>query len=389
MVARQLVFYKWSDVNAKSAFQPHRAVMELRDKIAGDAQFAVLQNDEVTTAVEVVSPGTEIQPAKLQLLALRDEDNRPSQWKPGEPLTALSMPADSYPSDVSHVMIWPDHIAAQDLHHNAPRLGRLSFYLRHQVHANVTFEPLYQPDMIVRLQQLRGRLRGVEISLTRPEYVEPNKGAFSTLLPAVWGPRVPSLALHLGMGRRGPRVRRAGDGRAEYPAGADREGVDRVGDLLGDRHLPAVGADGHVLGHVGGGAERLAATGDGRQARRGGEEPGDVGGAAAVEDLDQPAADRDADRVGAPAGHDVAQPQRPAGQDREVGDLVGAGVDHQQRAAVPGQRDRALPEAGRAAADPAGVVGAGEGKRAVGAAGEDLDLISCGCVGAGVDPAVR
>lgn len=205
MVARQLVFYKWSDVNAKSAFQHHRALTELRDKIAGDAQFAVLQNDEVTTAVDVVSPGTDTQPARLQLLALRDEDNRPSQWKPGEPLTALSMPADSYPSDVSHVMIWPDHIAAQDLHHNAPRLGRLSFYLRHQVHANVAFEPLYQPDMIVRLQQLRGRLRGVEISLTRPEYVEPNKGAFSTLLPAVWGPRVPSLALHLGMGRRGPR----------------------------------------------------------------------------------------------------------------------------------------------------------------------------------------
>jgi hypothetical protein len=83
MVARQLVFYKWSDVNAKSAFQHHRALNELRDKIEGNAQFAVLQNDEVTTAVEVVSPGTETQPARLQLLALRDEENRPSQWKPG------------------------------------------------------------------------------------------------------------------------------------------------------------------------------------------------------------------------------------------------------------------------------------------------------------------
>jgi len=44
------------------------------------------------------------------------------------------MPTDWYPSDVSHVMIWPDGIAAQDLHANAPRVGRLSFYLRHQVH---------------------------------------------------------------------------------------------------------------------------------------------------------------------------------------------------------------------------------------------------------------
>jgi hypothetical protein len=207
MVARQLVFYKWSNVSGKPTFEYHEALAELRDKIEGDPQFAVLQNNEVTTAVEVMSPGTETLPAELQLLALRDEDNRPSQWKPGESLTALSMPPDSYPSDVSHVMIWPDGIAAQDLHHNAPRLGRLSFYLRHQVHANVTFEPLYQPDMLVRLQQLRGRLRSVEISLTRPEYIEPNKGAFSTLVPAIWGPRVPSLAVHVGMGRRGPRDR--------------------------------------------------------------------------------------------------------------------------------------------------------------------------------------
>lgn len=205
MVARQLVFYKWSNANGKPAFEYHHALAELRDKIEGDPQFAVVQNDDVTTAVEGVSPGTETSPARLQLLALRDEDSRPSQWKPGESLKALSMPADSYPSDVSHVMIWPDHIAAQDLHANAPRLGRLSFYLRHQVHANVTFEPLYQPDMLVRLQQLRGRLRSVEISLTRPEYIDPTRGAFSTLVPAIWGPRVPSLSLHLGVGRRGPR----------------------------------------------------------------------------------------------------------------------------------------------------------------------------------------
>ncbi|MCW2930436.1 MAG: hypothetical protein JWM19_1398 [Actinomycetia bacterium] len=154
-----------------------------------------------------MSSGSERQPAKVQLLALRNGDNRPAQWKPGEELTALSMPEDWYPSDVTHVMIWPDGIAAQDLHANAPRLGRLSFYLRHQVHAYVTFEPLYQPDMFTRLQQLRGRLRGVEISLTRPEYLDGNRGVFGTLVPAVWGPRVPSVSVHVGMGRRGPRDR--------------------------------------------------------------------------------------------------------------------------------------------------------------------------------------
>lgn len=207
MVARQLVFYKWSNVNAKPAFEHHHALTELRNKIEGDPQFAVVQNDEVTTAVEIMSPGTETAPAKLQLLALRDEDNRPSQWKPGEPLSALAMPTDWYPSDVSHVMLWPDGIAAQDLHPNAPRLGRLSFYLRQQVRAYVTFEPLYQPDMFARLQQLRGHLRTVEISLTRPEYADSKRGVFASLMPAVFGERVPSVAVRLGMGRRGPRDR--------------------------------------------------------------------------------------------------------------------------------------------------------------------------------------
>jgi hypothetical protein len=207
MVARQLVFYKWSSINAKPPFEYHHALKELHDKIEGDPKFAVVQNDDVTTAVAVVSVGAETQPGKLQLLALRSEDNRPSQWKPGEELSALTMPTDWYPSDVSHVMIWPDGIAAQDLHANAPRLGRLSFYLRHQVHAYVTFEPLYQPDMFTRLQLLRGQLRGVEISLTRPEYVDPSLGTFGTLIPAIWGPRVPSVSVHVGMGHRGPRDR--------------------------------------------------------------------------------------------------------------------------------------------------------------------------------------
>ena len=59
--------------------------------------------------------------------------------------------------------------------------------------------------MLARLQRLRGHLRGVEISLTRPEYVDPNRGTFGTLIPAIWGPRVPSVSVHVGMGRRGPR----------------------------------------------------------------------------------------------------------------------------------------------------------------------------------------
>jgi hypothetical protein len=232
MVARQLVFYRWGSINAKPPFEYHRALTELNDKVEGDPNFAIVKNDEVTTAVTVVSPGTEHQPAKLHLLALRSEDNRPSQWKPGEELEALSMPKDWYPSDVTHVMIWPDGIAAQDLHANAPRLGRLSFYLRHQVQAHVSFEPLYQPDMFARLQQLRGRLRGVEISMTRPEYTDVDRGAFGTLLPTVFGQRVPSVAVRLGMGRRGPRDRFLDDATEEAVFQIAEDAHDQVDRLV-------------------------------------------------------------------------------------------------------------------------------------------------------------
>lgn len=207
MVARQLVFYRWSAPEAKPPFIYDQALTELDEKIQGDPEFAVVTKDDVTTAVRVVAAGSETDPAKVQLLALRSADNRPSQWKPGEPLGPLPLLDDQYPADVTHVMVWPDGIAAQDLHTNAPRLGRLSFYLRHQVSAYVSFEPLYQPDMIARLRQLQGQLRGVEISMTHPEYLGTDRGAFGTLIPAVFGSRAPSVGVHIGMGRRGPRDR--------------------------------------------------------------------------------------------------------------------------------------------------------------------------------------
>jgi hypothetical protein len=104
-------------------------------------------------------------------------------------------------------MLWPDGIAAQDLHHNAPRLGRLSYYLRQQAGAYVSFEPLYQPDMMERLRQLRGQFRGVELTMTHPEYLPVDRGAFGALIPEVFGPKVPSVSVHIGLGRRGPRDR--------------------------------------------------------------------------------------------------------------------------------------------------------------------------------------
>jgi hypothetical protein len=62
----------------------------------------------------IVAAGSETAPAKIQLLALRNADNRPSQWQPGGQLGPLPLQDDQYPADATHVMIWPDGIAAQD-----------------------------------------------------------------------------------------------------------------------------------------------------------------------------------------------------------------------------------------------------------------------------------
>lgn len=227
MVNRRLVFYKWTSVDTKPPFLCQQAFGDLEGKIKADPAFAVMDKNDVTTAVMVMAPGSDTDPAKIQLLALRTADNRPSQWKPGEPLGPLPLLADQYPADVTHVMMWPDGIAAQDLHPNAPRLGRLSYYLRHQLSADVSFEPLYQPDMLERFRQLRGQLRGVEISMTRPEYLNDDRGAFGTLLPAVFGSRAPSVGVRIGMGRRGRRDR--------FLDGATEEAVFQIAETAHDQ----------------------------------------------------------------------------------------------------------------------------------------------------------
>jgi len=207
MVARQLVFYKYASVNTRPAFEYPQALADLKDKTEIDPDFAVVELNEVTTAVTVLSVGSTTEPAQLQLLALRDADHRPSQWRPGTRLGPLPLLDGEYPADVTHVVLWPNGIAAQDAHANAPRLGRLSTFLRHKVGAYVTFEPLFQPDMRERLEQLRGQFRGVELSLSGQHPVDGNRGAFGMLLPAVHGERAPSVGVRLGMGRYGPRDR--------------------------------------------------------------------------------------------------------------------------------------------------------------------------------------
>ncbi len=207
MLRRRLTFYRWQAIRDRAPFVPHVAAQAVARLTSADPRQAVFLDGDSTTVVLVHETGTANSPTKLQLLALRDPDNRPLQFAPGEPLGPIDMLAHRYPADVTHVEIWPDGLAGQDFHGNAPRLSRLSRYLRQKVSHFVTFEQLFQPDVAARLDDIRGQLRGVDIALTRPERLDHDPGLFGTLIPSVYGHSAPSVSVHVGMGRFGPRDR--------------------------------------------------------------------------------------------------------------------------------------------------------------------------------------
>ncbi len=207
MLTRKLTFFRWISLDDDQPFQPAAAGAAIAALNSDDPRAAILTEGEATTAVLVVDPGGQAAPTRLQVLALRDPDSRPLQFGPGEPLGPIEMLADRYPADVTHVVLWPDGVAVQEFHGNAPRMSRLARFLRRQVDALVSFEQLYQPDMLRRLEDIRGQFRGVDIALTKPEHVQEDPGVFETLIPAVYGQRAPSVTVHIGMGRYGPRDR--------------------------------------------------------------------------------------------------------------------------------------------------------------------------------------
>ena len=55
MVSRQLVYYTYGSINTKPPFDYPQALTELRDKIQVDPDFAVVKNNDVTTAVKVIA----------------------------------------------------------------------------------------------------------------------------------------------------------------------------------------------------------------------------------------------------------------------------------------------------------------------------------------------
>ncbi|WP_328754587.1 hypothetical protein OHA28_19315 [Streptomyces sp. NBC_00269] len=224
MLQRRLIFHRWGSVAGKPDFDPRAVSSALISASSADSDFAIFDDGDSVTAVQVASVGVGSEPTNLRLFALRGADNRPFKWDTTGSVSPISLSAHEYPADVSHVSLWPDGVCAQDYAKDVPRLSRLSLYLRRKMSSHVKFDALYHEDMVEKLKAMEGQMRSVEVAMAR-RHPETNGQVFGTLVPENFGRKAPSIRFTLGMGRYGPRDRYL-DGETEEQVFALAEQAD-------------------------------------------------------------------------------------------------------------------------------------------------------------------
>ncbi|MEV6507028.1 hypothetical protein AB0M61_12980 [Streptomyces sp. NPDC051642] len=224
MLQRRLIFHRWGSVAGKPDFDPRDVASTLSSAIAANGDFAIFDDGDAVTAVEVTSIGTGSEPTNLRLFALRGANNRPFKWDSAGSVSPISLRDHEYPADVSHVSLWPDGACAQDYAKDVPRISRLSLFLRRKMNSHVKFDALYREDMIEKLKAMEGQMRSVEVAMTR-RHPETTGQVFGTLIPENFGRRAPSIRFTLGMGKYGPRDRYL-DGETEEQVFALAEQAD-------------------------------------------------------------------------------------------------------------------------------------------------------------------
>jgi hypothetical protein len=209
MLKRKIVFYRWTSLDSTRPFDPHATMAALASEIDRQEEFEILDSGEYKTAVLPVSYSDRSQPVRLQMLSLRGGTKLPAKWRSDSSLESINLLDGEYSADVTHIVLWSDGVAAQEYHGNAPRIGRLAFFLRKKLDQKLFIDGLYDPNMFARLDEIRGQVRQVHLALTRPETwsQDSRPGAFATLLPTFAGVKTPSLKIAFGMGRYGRRDR--------------------------------------------------------------------------------------------------------------------------------------------------------------------------------------
>jgi hypothetical protein len=225
MLKRRLIFHRWGSVLGRADFDPRDTAARLLREIDQDGDFAILDDGDAVTAVEVVDIGGGDSPTNLRLFALRGANDRPFKWDSAGSVSPISLGAHEYPADVSHVSLWPDGVCAHDYAKNVPRISRLSHFLRRKMRDYVRFDALYREDMLEKLKAMQGQIRSVEVAMSQRHAGESTGGVFGTLLPENFGEKAPSIRFSLGMGRYGPRDRYL-DGETEEQVFALAEQAD-------------------------------------------------------------------------------------------------------------------------------------------------------------------
>lgn len=201
-VKRNLTFVAWASKNEKQRFDLDAAAKKLT-KIK-PKNIVLPHAQDLLTAVDHVRTGTATRATELQLLALHDAANAPSEWGPGAGARPVAIGKGRYTAFFTHVLLWPDKVAAFDGHVNAPGLGRLADYLRLKTGQRVIFRALYEQGLKEQLKDLEN-FRSVEYGIHDPHKRSALSGAgMLTSLPPLWQ-KVPSVNVKMGMSRRSRR----------------------------------------------------------------------------------------------------------------------------------------------------------------------------------------
>lgn len=201
-VKRNLTFVTWASTNEKKPFDLDAAAKALSKLASKDI---VLQHgQDLLTAVDHVRVGTATRATEIQLLALHDAANAPSEWGPGAGARPVTIGKGRYTAFFTHVLLWPDKIAAFDGHANAPGLGRLADYIRLRTGQRVIFRALYEQGLKEQLEDISA-FRTFEYGIHDPHKKDALAGSgMLTGLPPLWQ-KVPSVNVKMGMSRRGRR----------------------------------------------------------------------------------------------------------------------------------------------------------------------------------------
>ncbi len=181
---RKLVFSEYRNLGNDKPFDR----LCLAERFAGlDAHLRPLSGGPFAFDVLLVDPGGEETPTRFQILRLRDYDNRPYVYAPGQTPVPVNIEAHESIIDVAHVVMWPDGYVAIDQGGHAPPLSALQRFLPTRCGEWVRFVPLYDRQVVERLKAIRKGIRRVEIGVentsktqhTLDQQLSPLKGLFA------------------------------------------------------------------------------------------------------------------------------------------------------------------------------------------------------------------